>query len=107
MRMAFLEDKGVLEQVHLGIKHAKTPYIDLGLDKGAKLFRKALDSAIEAETTSMGTTARAYRPFPYTVSPDEGQGADVLTNRRQSAAVQNPAATSLPFLNSSVSGANA
>ncbi|MFA3918447.1 aromatic ring-hydroxylating dioxygenase subunit alpha [Ruegeria hyattellae] len=49
-RMAFLEDKEVLEEVHLGMKQAKTPHIDLGLDAGAKLFRRVLDRAMEAET---------------------------------------------------------
>ncbi|NOD88497.1 MULTISPECIES: aromatic ring-hydroxylating dioxygenase subunit alpha [unclassified Ruegeria] len=58
-RMAFLEDKEVLEEVHLGMKHAKTPHIDLGLDKGAKLFRKALDTAIEAETASADIAVQA------------------------------------------------
>ena len=32
------------------MKHAKTPYIDLGLDAGAKTFRLMLDRAIQAET---------------------------------------------------------
>ncbi|WP_371169333.1 Rieske 2Fe-2S domain-containing protein [Aliiroseovarius sp. 2305UL8-7] len=47
--MAFNEDREVLEKVHAGMKHAKTPYIDLGLDAGAKQFRRILDRAIEAE----------------------------------------------------------
>lgn len=50
-RMAFLEDKDVLEEVHKGMKHAQTPHIDLGLDSGAKIFRRVLDRAIEAETS--------------------------------------------------------
>ncbi len=50
-RMAFLEDKAILEKVHVGMKHAVTPHIDLGLDKGAKLFRQGLDRAIQAEAT--------------------------------------------------------
>ncbi|MGI9367464.1 MAG: aromatic ring-hydroxylating dioxygenase subunit alpha [Ruegeria sp.] len=58
-RMAFLEDKDVLEEVHKGMKYAKTPNIDLGLDAGAKLFRKTLDRAIEAETTPVSTTVPA------------------------------------------------
>ncbi|NVO58438.1 aromatic ring-hydroxylating dioxygenase subunit alpha [Rhodobacteraceae bacterium B1Z28] len=51
-RMAFLEDKDVLEEVHQGMKHAKTPHIDLGLDAGAKQFRRVLGRAIEAESTT-------------------------------------------------------
>ena len=50
-RMAFIEDKEVLEEVHKGMKNAKTPHIDLGLDAGAKIYRRVLDRAIEAETT--------------------------------------------------------
>ena len=48
-RMAFLEDKDVLEKVHKGMKNAQTPHIDLGLDAGAKTYRRVLDRAIEAE----------------------------------------------------------
>ena len=48
-RMAFEEDRQVLEKVHLGMKNAKTPNLDLGLDAGAKAFRLMLDRAITAE----------------------------------------------------------
>ncbi|PIV75949.1 MAG: (2Fe-2S)-binding protein [Rhodobacteraceae bacterium CG17_big_fil_post_rev_8_21_14_2_50_65_11] len=54
-RMAFLEDKEVLEAVHTGMKHPATPHIDLGLDAGAKAFRLMLDRAIAEEGT--GPTA--------------------------------------------------
>ncbi len=47
--MAFEEDRVVLEEVHRGMENAATPYIDLGLDAGAKLFRRLLDREIEAE----------------------------------------------------------
>ncbi len=47
--MAFNEDREVLEEVHKGMKNRNTPYIDLGLDAGAKLFRRALDRRIEEE----------------------------------------------------------
>jgi len=47
--MAFGEDKVVLEKVHQGMKDPKTPYIDLGLDAGAKQFRLHLSRAIKAE----------------------------------------------------------
>ncbi len=48
-RMAFEEDKAVLEKVHIGMKDPATPFIDLGLDAGAKQFRLMLDRAIAAE----------------------------------------------------------
>lgn len=48
-RMAFEEDRAVLEKVHAGMKNPKTPAIDLGLDAGAKQFRQMLDRAIAAE----------------------------------------------------------
>lgn len=51
-RMAFTEDREVLEKVHEGMKHATTPHIDLGLDAGAKSFRQTLDRAIAAESTA-------------------------------------------------------
>ncbi|PCH74150.1 MAG: (2Fe-2S)-binding protein [Rhodobacteraceae bacterium] len=51
--MAFGEDKVILEEVHKGMKNPKTPYIDLGLDAGAKQFRRHLSRAIEAEKTSV------------------------------------------------------
>lgn len=51
-RMAFTEDREVLEKVHEGMKHATTPHIDLGLDAGAKSFRQMLDRAIAAEATA-------------------------------------------------------
>lgn len=50
--MAFNEDKVVLEKVHQGMKHAKSPNIDLGLDAGAKQFRLMLDRKIAAETNA-------------------------------------------------------
>ncbi|MEY8827851.1 Rieske 2Fe-2S domain-containing protein [Sedimentitalea sp. XS_ASV28] len=49
-RMAFEEDRAILEEVHRGMKHARTPHIDLGLDAGAKSFRAMLSRAISAET---------------------------------------------------------
>ena len=51
-RMAFEEDKAVLEKVHAGMKNPRTPPLDLGLDAGAKQFRLMLDRAIAAETGS-------------------------------------------------------
>jgi hypothetical protein len=49
-RMAFIEDKEVLEKVHVGMKDLITPRLDLGLDAGAKTFRLMLDRSIAAET---------------------------------------------------------
>ena len=51
-RMAFEEDRAVLEKVHAGMKNPATPYIDLGLDAGAKLFRQLVSRTIEAEQTA-------------------------------------------------------
>ena len=51
--MAFLEDKGILEDVHVGMKNPSTPNIDLGLDAGAKLFRKFLGGKIEEEQDNL------------------------------------------------------
>ncbi len=48
-RMAFEEDRDVLVAVHAGMNNRKTPNIDLGLDAGAKLFRKSLETLIGAE----------------------------------------------------------
>ena len=47
--MAFEEDRAVLEKVHAGMKSPSTPFIDLGLDAGAKQFRHLLAGRIEAE----------------------------------------------------------
>ena len=47
--MAFLEDKEILEAVHIGMKNPATQNIDLGLDAGAKQFRLALKRKIEEE----------------------------------------------------------
>lgn len=49
-RMAFEEDREVLVQVHRGMKTSRTPHLDLGLDGGAKLFRRHVQRLIEAET---------------------------------------------------------
>ncbi len=51
-RTAFQEDRSVLEHVHSGMKNPTTPYIDLGLDAGAKLFRQMLSRKIEAEESA-------------------------------------------------------
>lgn len=48
-RMAFVEDKDVLEKVHIGMKGMTGSNLDLGLDAGAKTFRLMLDRAITAE----------------------------------------------------------
>lgn len=48
--MAFNEDREVLVEVHKGMKHQATPSFDLGLDAGAKLFRRGLQQLIDAES---------------------------------------------------------
>ncbi len=55
-RLAFEEDKDVLEKVHAGMKDPATPFIDLGLDAGAKQFRLMLDRAIAAEQEVAGAS---------------------------------------------------
>ena len=52
--MAFEEDRLVLEKVHAGMNELITPNIDLGLDAGAKLFRRSLGKAIDAEQSVAG-----------------------------------------------------
>jgi len=48
-RMAFEEDKDVLEAVEIGMASKTTPNLDLGIDAGALRFRKLLDQRIAAE----------------------------------------------------------
>jgi vanillate O-demethylase monooxygenase subunit len=50
--MAFNEDKAVLEAVHKGMKTARTPYINLGLDAAAMRFRKMVERRVAAETAA-------------------------------------------------------
>lgn len=47
--MAFNEDKDVLEEVHAGMKNARSPYINLGIDAAAMRFRKKVERQIAAE----------------------------------------------------------
>lgn len=51
--MAFNEDKEVLEQVHAGMKAARTPYINLGLDAAAMRFRRMVQRRIDAEAATV------------------------------------------------------
>ncbi len=46
---AFEEDRDILVAVHNGMSNKETPNIDLGLDAGAKLFRRSLSKRIEEE----------------------------------------------------------
>ena len=48
-RLAFEEDRSILENVHSGMKDKKTANIDLGLDAGAKQFRLMLKRLIDEE----------------------------------------------------------
>lgn len=54
--MAFNEDKVILEAVQKGMSKMATQNIDLGLDRGAKMFRRGLQRLIDAEATP-GTDA--------------------------------------------------
>lgn len=49
-RMAFTEDRHVLEAVQIGMDNKTTPNLDLALDAGALRFRKLLAARIAAET---------------------------------------------------------
>lgn len=48
-KMAFQEDKDVLEDVHKGMANRTSGYLNLGLDAGAMRFRNRVVKAIEAE----------------------------------------------------------
>ena len=48
-RMAFTEDKEILESVHTGMLESKSPHLDLSLDGGSLRFRRKLDGMIAAE----------------------------------------------------------
>ncbi|MEP4198377.1 MAG: aromatic ring-hydroxylating dioxygenase subunit alpha [Aliishimia sp.] len=50
--MAFNEDKVILEAVQKGMEKMATQNIDLGLDLGAKTFRRKLQQLIDAEQTA-------------------------------------------------------
>ncbi len=52
-RMAFEEDRAVLEKVHEGMKRTEIPHIDLGLDAGARQFRLRVDREIAAEKSEL------------------------------------------------------
>ncbi len=49
---AFMEDKDILEAVHLGMANKTTPHFDLALDAGALRFRKLLSSRISAQASA-------------------------------------------------------
>lgn len=48
-RMAFNEDKEILEAVHKGMAEKKSPNLDLSLDAGSLRFRRKLEKMIVAE----------------------------------------------------------
>ena len=48
-KMAFEEDREVLELVHQGMKAPETPSLNLGLDAGATRFRRMVERAIASE----------------------------------------------------------
>lgn len=51
-RMAFGEDKEILEAVHKGMQDKQTPNINLALDSASVRFRRELDKMIDAEKES-------------------------------------------------------
>jgi len=51
-RMAFEEDRLILEAVHLGMKNKTTPTTGLLLDMAANRFRKGLAELIALETAA-------------------------------------------------------
>lgn len=51
-RGAFEEDRIVLEAVHRGMRHKRSPNLDLRLDIGSRMFRKKLSALIKSEKTS-------------------------------------------------------
>jgi len=54
-KMAFLEDKDVLEYVEIGMGKRKGGYINLGLDAGAMRFRQRVAKSITAEAMMPNT----------------------------------------------------
>ncbi|RMF35101.1 MAG: aromatic ring-hydroxylating dioxygenase subunit alpha [Alphaproteobacteria bacterium] len=48
-KMAFEEDRLVLEAVHRGMKNPRTPPVNLGLDAGAMRFRRLVERRVAAE----------------------------------------------------------
>jgi vanillate O-demethylase monooxygenase subunit len=53
-RQAFEEDRAVLERVQRGMARDGSEAIDLGLDAGAKLFRRHLERLIDEESAGAG-----------------------------------------------------
>jgi vanillate O-demethylase monooxygenase subunit len=51
-RGAFEEDRIVLEAVYRGMRHKRSPNLDLRLDIGSRMFRKKLSALIKSEKTS-------------------------------------------------------
>lgn len=51
-KMAFDEDREILEAVHVGMKDKTTRNLNLGLDAGSLHYRRLLDKAIAAEQAS-------------------------------------------------------
>jgi len=53
-KMAFLEDKDVLERVQKGMANRRGSYLNLALDAGAMRFRNRVAKSIEAESQAIG-----------------------------------------------------
>ena len=50
LKSAFLEDRDVLEAVHIGIANETTRHLDLGLDAASLHFRRKLKKMIDKES---------------------------------------------------------
>ena len=58
MRVAFEEDRAVLQAVHRGMAEKTTPHLDLGIDAGPLRYRRRLAELIEAERAAVVAVAR-------------------------------------------------
>ena len=59
VRAAFEEDRVILEAVHRGIAHERTPHLNLPIDAGPLRFRRRVAEMIEAEQAAAGRAANA------------------------------------------------
>jgi vanillate O-demethylase monooxygenase subunit len=49
-KIAFIEDRDILVEVHKGMKNKRTRNINLGIDAGSMRFRKMLEKRIAQAT---------------------------------------------------------
>ena len=50
-KVAFIEDRDILVEVHKGMKNKRTRNINLGIDAGSMRFRKMVEKRIAAQNT--------------------------------------------------------